>query len=205
MSVSASVSASVRCVLKRLIAVAAAALTLAAPAQAGVPNVRARAFFVVDGTTGEVLAQHAAGSRLPIASITKLMTVLVTLEHSRLADLVTVQRDAAEVGESTIHLRAGERISVRDLLAGALIQSANDAADALADYVGHGNDRAFVALMNTEAKRLGLPVIVHSREATPQTFDVLTRHALPASGVMHCFDGTAAHAARALALFTSAG
>src|SRR5439155_8675642 len=62
----------------------------------------------------------------------------------------------AEVGESTIHLRAGERITVRELLAGALIQSANDAADALADYVGRGNDRAFVALMNTEAKRLGL-------------------------------------------------
>jgi len=146
----------VKLVLKRLIAVAAAALALVGSAQAGVPKVNGRAFFVVDGTTGDVLAQHAADTRLPIASITKLMTVLVALEHVRLADIVTVQRDAAEVGESTIHLRAGERISVRELLAGALIQSANDAADALADYVGHGNDRAFVALMNAEARRLGL-------------------------------------------------
>jgi len=48
------------------------------------------------------------------------------------------------------------------------------------------------------AQRLNLPVIVHSREATPQTFDVLGRHPLPAAGVMHCFDGTAADAARAL-------
>jgi TatD DNase family protein len=50
------------------------------------------------------------------------------------------------------------------------------------------------------AQRLDLPVVVHSREATPQTFDVLARHPLPASGVMHCFDGTAADAARALRL-----
>ncbi len=141
---------------KRLIAVAGAAVTLAAPAQAAVPAVNARAFFVVDGTTGDVLAQHAANTRLPVASITKLMTVLVTLEHARLSDVVTVRRQAAAVGESTINLHPGERITVRELLAGALIQSANDAADALADYVGHGNDAAFVAMMNADAKRLGL-------------------------------------------------
>jgi D-alanyl-D-alanine carboxypeptidase (penicillin-binding protein 5/6) len=143
-------------VVKRLIAVAAAGLIFVASAHAGAPQVNARAFVVVDGTTGDVLAQHAAGRRLPIASITKLMTVLVTLEHARLDDVVTVERTAAEVGESTINLRPGEQITVRELLAAALIQSANDAADALADYVGHGNERAFVALMNAEAKRLGL-------------------------------------------------
>jgi len=142
--------------VKGLIAVAVAALMLAASAHAGVPNVAARAFLVVDGTTGDVLAQRAPNARVPIASITKLMTALVTLEHANLADVVTVQRDVAEVGESSIHLRAGERITVRDLLAGALIQSANDAADALADHVSHGKDGAFVALMNREARRLGL-------------------------------------------------
>jgi D-alanyl-D-alanine carboxypeptidase (penicillin-binding protein 5/6) len=143
-------------VVRRLIVVAAAALALASSAQAAAPDVNARAFIVVDATTGDVLAQHNADARVPIASITKLMTVLVTLEHARLDDVVTVQRDAAAVGESTINLRAGQQITVRDLLAGALIQSANDAADALADYVGHGNEHTFVALMNAEAKRLGL-------------------------------------------------
>jgi D-alanyl-D-alanine carboxypeptidase (penicillin-binding protein 5/6) len=142
--------------VKRLIAVAGMALTFVAPAHAGVPNVNARAFFVVDATTGDVLAQRSANTRLPVASITKLMTVLVTLEHARLGDVVTVVRQAAAVGESTIGLRPGERITVRDLLAAALIQSANDAADALADSVGHGNDAAFVALMNAQARRLGL-------------------------------------------------
>src|SRR5206468_11557803 len=99
---------------------------------------------------------HDADAHVPIASITTLMSVLIALEHTRLNDVVTVQRAAAEVGESTINLQAGERISVRELLAGALIQSANDAADALADYVAHGDRARFVAMMNVRARQLGL-------------------------------------------------
>jgi D-alanyl-D-alanine carboxypeptidase (penicillin-binding protein 5/6) len=141
----------------RLIVVLLGALAFVPAARAGVPNVDARAFFVQDATTGAVLAQRNAFARVPIASITKLMTVLLTLQsHAKLTDVVTVQRDAAEVGESTIHLKVGQQISVGDLLKGALIQSANDAADALADYVAHGNEAAFVANMNAEAQRLGL-------------------------------------------------
>ena len=142
--------------LKRLTVVLAVALIGAAPARAAVPTVDARAFYVVDATTGEVLAQKNADVRMPIASITKLMTVLVTLERSpRLSQRVRVARDAAAVGESTINLRAGDRLSVQDLLEGALIQSANDAADALADQFGPGR-RAFVARMNAKAHVLGL-------------------------------------------------
>jgi D-alanyl-D-alanine carboxypeptidase (penicillin-binding protein 5/6) len=140
----------------RLIAAAVAALTIVPSAHANPPNVDARAFLVVDATSGVVLAQRNANERLPIASITKLMTVRIVLEHLRPSDVVTVLREAAEVGESTIHLRSGERISVGDLLKGALIQSANDAADALADDVTHGNTTAFVAMMNAQARKLGL-------------------------------------------------
>jgi D-alanyl-D-alanine carboxypeptidase (penicillin-binding protein 5/6) len=143
--------------VKPLIAVAAVALAVAAPARAGIPSIDARAFLVQDATTGELLAQRNASARVPIASLTKLMTILLTLKSgAKLDSVVTVQRDAADVGESSIHLRAGERITVSDLLKGALIQSANDAADALADYVAHGNKAAFVARMNVEARRLGL-------------------------------------------------
>ena len=85
-----------------------------------------------------------------------MMTVLLTLERSRLSDMVTISPDAAAVGESSIGLRAGERISVRDLVEAALIQSANDAAWALADHVGHGSETKFVALMNRRARQLGL-------------------------------------------------
>jgi D-alanyl-D-alanine carboxypeptidase (penicillin-binding protein 5/6) len=140
----------------RLLAVAAAALVLATPALAGAPAVSARAYFVVNPSTGEVLAQKRAWARVPIASITKLMTVMVALDHAKWNDVVRVQRDAADVGESTINLRPGERMTVGDLVKGALIQSANDAADALADYVGHGNEPAFVQMMNAKAAELGL-------------------------------------------------
>jgi D-alanyl-D-alanine carboxypeptidase (penicillin-binding protein 5/6) len=140
----------------RLLAVAAAALVFATPAQAGAPSVSARAYFVVNPATGEVLAQRRAWARVPIASITKLMTVMVALDHAKWNDVVRVRKDAADVGESTINLRVGERITVGDLVKGALIQSANDAADALADYVGHGDEAAFVRMMNAKATELGL-------------------------------------------------
>jgi len=143
-------------VILRTWAAASAALVLTATAHAGVPTVSARAFLVENPTTGEVLAQRRAWARVPIASITKLMTVLVTLDHARWDDVVRVRADAADVGESTVHLHAGERITVGDLVKGALIQSANDAADALADYVGRGDGRAFVAMMNAKAEKLGL-------------------------------------------------
>jgi D-alanyl-D-alanine carboxypeptidase (penicillin-binding protein 5/6) len=141
--------------LKGLLFVAAA-LVLAAPVLAAPPQVTGRAYVVENGTTGELLAAHDASERVPIASITKLMTVLLTVERTKPSDVVTVSTRAADVGESSANLRAGERLTVRELLEAALIQSANDAADALADYVGKGSEEHFVALMNQRARQLGL-------------------------------------------------
>jgi D-alanyl-D-alanine carboxypeptidase (penicillin-binding protein 5/6) len=118
--------------------------------------VDARAFLVEDGRTGEVLLAGNPAEQVPIASLTKLMTVLLTLERTQLSDIVTVSPEAAEVGESSIHLRAGEQLTVRDLVEACLIQSANDAAWALADHVGRGSESRFVALMNRRARELGL-------------------------------------------------
>ena len=112
-------------------------LLLAPPAFAGAPQVAGRAYLVQNGDTGDVArVARNARQRLPIASITKLMTVLVTLQHARLDDVVTVSRQAAAVGESSIYLQQGERLTVRELVEAALIQSANDAAVALAEHVG---------------------------------------------------------------------
>jgi D-alanyl-D-alanine carboxypeptidase (penicillin-binding protein 5/6) len=139
----------------RFLAAPLAALALACPAVAAPPGIDARAYLVVDGATGDVIAGRAAGRSVPIASITKLMTVLVTLERARLDETATVQADATTTGGSVIGLRAGERISVRDLVTAALIHSANDAAHALADHVG-GTEERFVSLMNARARELGL-------------------------------------------------
>lgn len=142
--------------MRRLILVAAAALALAGAARAAPQLSDARAWYVVNGATGEVLAQHDASEPMPIASITKLMTVLVALQRLKPSQTVTVTSGAAQVGESRIPLHAGQRITVNDLLEGALIQSANNAADALAAAASNGDVSHFVAEMNARAKRLGL-------------------------------------------------
>ncbi len=132
-----------------------AAGCLPATAWAGAPPVRAAAYVVEDARTGDVLASSNAHAHLPIASLTKLMTVLLTLQHHKLTDVVTVDPRAAAVGESSIELRGGEQMTVADLLKGALIQSANDAADALALSLAP-DFPSFARLMNAEAAKLGL-------------------------------------------------
>ena len=148
--------------------VAVVAAVLVATAAAAPPPVHATSWLVENGATGEVLVSHDAQKRVPMASITKLMTVLVTLEHAKLSDVVTVSPQAAVVGESTIDLRPGERISVGDLVEAALIQSANDAATALAAYVGGGSIPRFVGYMNAKARALGL---AHTHFANPSGLD----------------------------------
>ncbi len=142
--------------MKRRLAVLAATLLLPAAAQAAIPRVDAHAYLVENGDTGEVLLRYGIHRQLAVASLTKLMTVLITLERTHLDDVVTVSPEAASVGESSVHLRGGERLTVRELLEAALIQSANDAADALAYYVGRGDEDAFVGSMNAHARRLHL-------------------------------------------------
>jgi D-alanyl-D-alanine carboxypeptidase (penicillin-binding protein 5/6) len=142
--------------MRRLLVAAIVALAFTGAAHAAVPNPEARAFFVVNAANGEVLASRSAHAQVPIASITKLMTVLVALDHLKVDDVVTVSREEAQVGESRIPLRRGQRISVRDLLAGALIQSANNAADALAAAASGGDVPRFVEWMNARARKLGL-------------------------------------------------
>jgi serine-type D-Ala-D-Ala carboxypeptidase (penicillin-binding protein 5/6) len=139
-----------------LLSVIAATLVLAAVAAAAPPPVDAEAYLVQNSGTGEVLASQDVHERLPMASITKLMTAVVALEHASLDDVATVSRSTAAVGESTINLRPGERVTLRDLIRAALIQSANDAANAIAAYVGKGSVSRFVELMNVRARQLGL-------------------------------------------------
>jgi serine-type D-Ala-D-Ala carboxypeptidase (penicillin-binding protein 5/6) len=142
--------------LASLLAVLAALVGTASAAAADLPPVEAEAVILANGATGEILYERNADRRRAIASITKLMTAIVALERSRPGERVTVGPLAPTVGESSIGLRAGERLTVRDLLAAVLIQSANDAAFALAGHAGPGGLRGFIRLMNAEARELGL-------------------------------------------------
>jgi serine-type D-Ala-D-Ala carboxypeptidase (penicillin-binding protein 5/6) len=119
------------------------------------PPVEAKAVVVADGT-GKVLYSDNGDQRRAIASITKIMTALVTLARTKPGTKISVRGPAPAVGESTFGLHEGEKLRVRDLLTAALVQSANDAAYALATYIGHGKVKSFVQLMNKRAAALGL-------------------------------------------------
>ncbi len=148
---------------RALLAVVALAAALAAPVHASgdatrtaaQPRVDAAAYYLVGGD-GAVLARYHARERRPIASITKLMTAVVTVERADLSEVVEVTPRAAAVGGSTVFLRAGERLTVAQLLRAMLVRSANDAAEMLAIHVGEGSVTRFVAEMNAKAAELGL-------------------------------------------------
>jgi serine-type D-Ala-D-Ala carboxypeptidase (penicillin-binding protein 5/6) len=119
------------------------------------PSVRAPAAILVEPATGDVVFQRNADQRRGIASTTKLMTALVTLEHASLDDVMTTIDYHGAPAESLAGFGKGERVTVRDLLRALLITSANDAAATLAQRIG-GTRAKFVAMMNAKAKALKL-------------------------------------------------
>jgi len=137
---------------------------------AQVPELRAQAAVLADLETGQVLFNLAGNERRPIASLTKIMTALLVIEQTAPADVVTVSDEAAGpriAGISGLGLEAGERIRVNELLYALMLQSANDAAVALAEHVD-GTEAAFVERMNARAAELGL---ARSRFASPNGLD----------------------------------
>ncbi|MBN1529835.1 MAG: D-alanyl-D-alanine carboxypeptidase [Thermoleophilaceae bacterium] len=136
-------------------ALAAAALPCAAAAAQPPPEVQAPAAIVVDARDGHVLFARAAEEHRAIASTTKLMTALLTLERARPDEVFTAPDYDAAPAESRIDLAAGERMTVADLLKALLLESANDAAVTLARGVS-GSTQRFVGAMNRRAEELGL-------------------------------------------------
>jgi D-alanyl-D-alanine carboxypeptidase (penicillin-binding protein 5/6) len=110
---------------------------------------------VIDARDGEVMFAKQAGQRRQIASTTKLMTALLTLENARPKTVFSAADYVAAPVESQIGLRPGEQMTVKDLLDALLLESANDAAVTLAEGVS-GTREAFVAAMNARAGELGL-------------------------------------------------
>jgi D-alanyl-D-alanine carboxypeptidase (penicillin-binding protein 5/6) len=119
------------------------------------PEVTAPSAIVIEVSTGSIACARDAESRRPIASTTKLMTALLTLERAKPGDTFRTSAYRPSAGESVVGLLPGERMKVRDLLKGLLGQSGNDAAMALASGVA-GSERGFVRLMNRRAKQLDL-------------------------------------------------
>lgn len=111
--------------------------------------------ILMDGTTGRVIYEKNADEKSLIASTTKIMTALVVCQQCNVLDRVRIPKEAVGVEGSSMYLRAGEVLTVQELLYGLMLQSGNDAAVALAIYCG-GTVEGFAELMNDKARSLGL-------------------------------------------------
>ncbi len=118
-------------------------------------SVSARSAILMEASTGTVIFEKDPDERMLIASTTKLMTALVALENASLDEVVTVPAECVGVEGSSMYLKAGEELTMRELLYGLMLESGNDAAVAVATHVS-GSVEGFVRLMNDRAASLGL-------------------------------------------------
>src|SRR6185436_16081421 len=119
------------------------------------PLLTAKSAVAMDLNSGTILFSKNLDEKLPIASLTKLMTALVIVKHAKLDEIVTVKKEDLTGIGSTVGLVEDEQIKVLDLLKAMLIPSGNDAALSLADYAA-GDPVKFADMMNAEAKNLNL-------------------------------------------------
>ncbi len=123
-------------------------------------DIDAKAYVLMEQSSGRVLSEMNPDEKLPIASVTKIMTMLIIMESVdagiiKLDDMVTVSDNAMSYGGSTMFLESGEQLSVSDMLKGIAVASANDGCVAMAEHLS-GSEQAFVDKMNVRAKELGM-------------------------------------------------
>ena len=119
------------------------------------PKLYAKAAVLTDADTGRVLYGRAPDEALPMASTTKIMTLILALEYGNPDDVVTVSSYAAKMPEVRLGLHAGDRYVLQDLLYSMMLESHNDSACAVAEQVG-GSVEAFAQMMNRKAAEIGL-------------------------------------------------
>ncbi|KAF1086503.1 D-alanyl-D-alanine carboxypeptidase DacF precursor [Sporotomaculum syntrophicum] len=140
----------------------------AAEATAAALETTAESAVLMDAATGKILWSKEQDKELPMASVTKIMTLLLACEaldqgKISLNDRVTVSENAWSMGGSQIYLEPGEEMSMEDMLISIAVGSANDASVAVAEHIA-GSEEAFVELMNNRAKEMGCR---HTRFANP--------------------------------------
>ena len=135
-------------------------------------NLYARSAVLMDADTGRILYEKNGEEVLPMASTTKIMTLLVTLENADLEGTVTVSSYAASMPDVQLNIREGERYRLKDLCYSMMLESHNDAAVAIAEHVG-GSAEGFASMMNQKARDLGC---YHTYFITPNGLDAEDEH-----------------------------
>ncbi len=145
-------------------------------------NISAQAAVLMEASSGDVIYEKNMHTPLPMASITKIMTLVLALEavqagNVRLDDTVTTSEYANKMGGSQIWLEVGEQMTLKDMLYAIAVGSANDAAVAVAEYLS-GSEASFVDEMNRRARELGLANTVFSNASglPPKTLGMDAEH-----------------------------
>ena len=120
-----------------------------------IPDLQAKAAISYDLSENKLLYVKNENEKLPIASLTKVMTAIVALENQNESDVITVSKSAASIGEDSMGLSEGEKIELKYLMYGLFLQSGNDAAEAISQSSKFGRED-FIHLMNKKAEDLGL-------------------------------------------------
>ncbi|HEX7064213.1 MAG TPA: D-alanyl-D-alanine carboxypeptidase family protein [Bacillales bacterium] len=118
-------------------------------------NVSANNAVLMEAESGRVLFAKDAHEKQRIASITKIMTAIVAIESGKLKQKVTISKRAAYTEGSSLYLKPGDKIRLKDLVYGLMLRSGNDAAVAIAEFVG-GSVEGFVQLMKEKAEQIGM-------------------------------------------------
>ena len=150
------------------------------------PKINSRYAIILERNSKAILYGKNECTKTKMASTTKIMTAIVVIENTNLNDIVEISGKAAGTGGSRLKIKRGDKITVKDLLYGLMLRSGNDAAVALAEYVG-GSIEGFAVLMNNKAKQLGLEntnfVTPHGLDSeehytTPYELAIVTDYAL---------------------------
>ena len=139
---------------KKLIILFCLLFTVNAYGGVNTPQVNALSAVLIDGDTGRILWGKDENEPMAMASTTKIMTAIVTLENADISQKITVSKNATLAPPDKMHLVSGEELTIEQLLYALLMQSSNDAAVAIAESVG-GSVENFCAMMNNKAKELG--------------------------------------------------
>jgi D-alanyl-D-alanine carboxypeptidase len=142
-------------------------MSVTAQAASGPPGVSAQSAAVIDVQSGTFLMEKRADVRMRIASLTKVMTAIVAIEHANLHKQVRISKRATMQEGSSIYLQQGQVIDLKSLLYGLMLRSGNDSAVAIAEAVG-GSVEGFAAMMNDTARYIGMR---HSHFENPSGLD----------------------------------
>lgn len=149
-----------------------ASLQIKSAAFSAMPQISAISAILIESGSGKVIAEKNADRCMPMASTTKIMTALTAIEECDIKSVISVSPDAVGIEGSSVYLYAGEQLTIEDLLYAMLLESANDAAAAIAIAIG-GSIDGFAEMMNAKAQTLGLK---HTHFDNPHGLDSPTHY-----------------------------